>query len=77
VAHDFNNITAAMILNIEMLQVQVALPSEAQLPLEVLNGLAKRAAALTRQLLLFSRRQAMTPTHLEVNGAVSALLKLF
>jgi two-component system cell cycle sensor histidine kinase/response regulator CckA len=76
VAHDFNNIVAAMILNLEMLQLKVVLPSEAQSPVENLMGLAKRSASLTRQLLFFSRRQAMVPVLMEVNGAVTALLKM-
>jgi two-component system cell cycle sensor histidine kinase/response regulator CckA len=76
VAHDFNNITAAMILNLELLQLKVVLPPEAKAPLGILNELATRAATLTRQLLLFSRRQAMTPVLLDVNAAVSDLFEM-
>lgn len=76
VAHDFNNILAAMILNLEMLQVQQQLPAEAHSSLVDLEALAKRAASLTRQLLLFSRQQAMHPEQLEIDDAVANLLKL-
>jgi PAS domain S-box-containing protein len=76
VAHDFNNILAAMILNLEMLQMQHRLPAEAQSPLHNLEVLAKRAASLTRQLLLFSRQQAMQPEPLEINAALTNLLKM-
>ena len=76
VAHDFNNILAAMILNLDILQMQHQLPAETQVPLRDLASLAKRAASLTQQLLLFSRRQVMRPAHLEINPALTNLLKL-
>jgi signal transduction histidine kinase len=76
VAHDFNNILAAMILKLEMLQIQQQLPQEAQSSMHDLEALAKRGASLTQQLLLFSRRQAMHPEQLEINGALTNLLKM-
>ena len=76
VAHDFNNILAAMILNLEILQRQHQLPAEVHSPLHNLEELAKRAANLTRQLLLFSRRQAMQPEQLEINATLTDLFKM-
>jgi PAS domain S-box-containing protein len=75
VAHDFNNILAAMLLNLEMMQMQHQLPTKIQSSLHDLETLATRAASLTRQLLLFSRRQAMRPEILEINAALPHLLK--
>jgi two-component system cell cycle sensor histidine kinase/response regulator CckA len=76
VAHDFNNILAAMLLNLEVLQIPPQLPIEAQSALQEMETLAKRASTLTRQLLLFSRRQAMQLVRLEVNAVLSNLLKM-
>ena len=52
VAHDFNNIFAAMILRLELLQLQPQSPKETQSSLHDLETLAKRGASLTRRLLL-------------------------
>jgi signal transduction histidine kinase len=76
IAHDFNNILAAMILKLELWQIQHELPAETQSSLRDLEALAKRAVSLTQQLLLFSRRQAMHPEQLEINIAVANLLKI-
>lgn len=76
VAHDFNNILSAMILSMEILQAQCPLPPHAQSTLQELDLLAKRASSLTRQLLLFSRRQAMQPEPVEMNAALIHLLKM-
>jgi signal transduction histidine kinase len=76
VAHDFNNILAAMMLNLDLLHRQRQLPSEAQSPLHDLDVLAKRASSLTGQLLLFSRRQTMQTVKVEINAALTQLLQM-
>jgi len=76
VAHDFNNIVAAMLLNLEIMRQRRRLPEDVQSPLRNVEALAKRAGSLTRQLLLFSRRQAMHPEQLEMNAALTHLLKM-
>ncbi len=76
VAHDYNNILGAMILKLEILQLQQQLPSDARQSLNELESLAKRAANLTHQLLLFSRRQTMHPERLEINAALNHLRKV-
>ena len=76
VAHDFNNILAAMMLNLDLLQRQRQLPTEAETPLHDLDVLAKRASSLTGQLLLFSRRQTLQTTRLELNAALTQLLQM-
>jgi len=77
VAHDFNNILAAMILKLEIWQMQHQLSAETRSSLTDLEELAKRAANLTRQLLLFSRQHAMHPEKLEVNTALTNLCRMF
>jgi signal transduction histidine kinase/ActR/RegA family two-component response regulator len=80
VAHDFNNILAAMTLNLGLLRVEVESPaqgeSESESALHNLDELAKRASTLTSQLLLFGRRQVMQRQRLELNGALTHLLHM-
>ena len=76
VAHEFNNILAATILNLDLLQMERQLPAEAQPAMREMEALAKRASNLTRQLLLFSRRQAMQSVRLEINTALTNLGKM-
>ncbi len=76
VAHDFNNIFAAMILRLELLQLQPQSPTETRSSLHDLETLAKRGASLTRRLLLFGQRLVMHPGKVEMNAAIAHLLKL-
>jgi signal transduction histidine kinase/ActR/RegA family two-component response regulator len=75
VAHDFNNIMAAMHLNLEILLMQQQTSEEVHSALREMDGLAKRASNLTQQLLMFSQRQPMHPVRLEINAAMTRLLK--
>jgi signal transduction histidine kinase/CheY-like chemotaxis protein len=76
VAQDFNNILAAMILNLGLLRAAGESPAQGdtEAALHNLDALAKRASSLTSQLLLFSRQQVMQPQRLELNGALTHLL---
>jgi two-component system, cell cycle sensor histidine kinase and response regulator CckA len=76
VAHDFNNLLAAMVLNLASLHGERDLSPRAEQVVRDLDLLAKRAATLTRQLLVFSRRQAISVRHLELNAVLAELLKM-
>jgi len=76
VAHDFNNILAAMILKLEIWQMQHELSAETRSSLTDLEALAKRAANLTQQLLLFSRKHVMNPERLEIGSALTNLFRI-
>jgi PAS domain S-box-containing protein len=76
VAHDFNNILAAVMMEVELAATVRNLPHEAREGLQVIGAAADKAAALTRQLLLFSRRQVMQPRRLDINGVVTNLAKM-
>ncbi len=76
VAHDFNNMLT-VILN----HAQVALdatPADAPLHqnLEELREAAERAAALTRQLLALSRKQAVAPKILDLNSSLRRIAEI-
>ena len=76
VAHDFNNILTAILLQLNMLQDDPKLSPEVHSGLKDLEGEAKRAANLTRQLLMFSRRQVLHPQVLDLNSLLGNLLKM-
>lgn len=76
VAHDFNNILTAILMHLGLLRAQPELAQGMQETLHELEGEARRATALTRQLLLFSRRQVMQPRDLDLNEVVTSLAKM-
>ena len=76
VAHDFNNILAAIMMQADMAGSVDGIPQEAADYLDDIRGAAERAANLTRQLLAFSRRQVMQPRSLDINESVNSLGKM-
>ena len=73
VAHDFNNILAAMIMQVELMRSSGSLPPDIRDGLHQIRTSADRAASLTRQLLLFSRKQILQPRDLNLNDAVGSI----
>jgi PAS domain S-box-containing protein len=71
VAHDFNNVLAAIRLQADLTDMIDVLPTEAREGLRQIRQSADRAAKLTRQLLLFSRRQVIQLRPLDLNVVVS------
>ncbi len=71
VAHDFNNILVVIKLSTEMMLDQVTPDSPLSKPLLQVSNAADRAAALTRQMLAFSRRQMMQARVVSINSVVS------
>jgi len=76
VAHDFNNILASTMMNLSLLQESEGLAPPIQETLRELMQEAERAANLTRQLLMFSRRSVMEMKVLDLNQLVTNLLKM-
>jgi len=76
VAHDFNNILAVMMMQTELIGTAENLPEEFQEGLRQIHATVKRAANLTRQLLMFSRKQVMRPCELDLNEVVTSLAKM-
>lgn len=70
IAHDFNNVLTAIVGYAEMIRSS----ARSQDPVHGYAGgvlrAAERAAALTRQLLAYSRRQVLSPQVLELGGVV-------
>ena len=76
VAHDINNMLAATMMHLGLLQGNENLDPETQEIIKELIEEAKRAANLTRQLLLFSRRSVMEVKLLDLNELLTHLLKM-
>ena len=76
VAHDFNNILTAIVGYADLLAADFG-PTDRHLEdLEEIRKAARRAAALTRQLLAFSRKQVLEPRVIDLNAIVQNLDKM-
>ena len=76
VAHDFNNIMAAVLIYLGMLQKEKSLGPETLDALQELETEVKRGAGVTRQLLTFSRQESMAPVTLNLNNVLVGLTKM-
>ena len=76
VAHDFNNILGVITGYGELMGRQLDDGHPARPRLEQMLKAAERAAALTRQLLAFSRKQVTQPRILDLNVVTSDLEKM-
>ena len=76
VAHDFNNILAASMMQLGLLQRRDSLDAETRAGLEDLSSGIERAANLTRQLLMFGRRSSRRVVPVDLNAVVEGLLKM-
>ena len=77
IAHDFNNLLGVIIGYGQLLRRKLG-PEQASLYefAEEIQKAGERAAALTRQLLAFSRQQILSPTILDLNQLVSDMQKM-
>ena len=76
VAHDFNNMLAAILANTELALAKVDHDSPLRGSLEVIRTVTQRSASLTRQLLAFARKQAIAPRVMDLNEAIEGMLKM-
>ncbi len=76
VAHDFNNLLTAIRGNAELLLADIPPDSPSREDVEEIRRAADRAAALTRQLLAFSRRQVLQPRLLDLNQSVAEMQRM-
>ena len=74
-AHDFNNLLHVIRNSLEVLQRRGPQADDGRY-LEMIRRSADRAAALTRQLLAFSRRQPLEPRPLDPNDLVVQVTEL-
>ncbi|QOY86369.1 two-component system sensor histidine kinase NtrB [Paludibaculum fermentans] len=70
IAHDFNNLLTVINGYAELVQMRQA---DAGVAAEEIRKAGERAAALTRQLLAFSRRQILKPEIVNLNSIIGGL----
>jgi two-component system cell cycle sensor histidine kinase/response regulator CckA len=73
VAHDFNNLLTAISGYSDLLLHRLPDSSTLRRDVEEIRKAGDRAAALTRQLLAFSRRQVLEPKVLDLNAVVARM----
>ena len=76
VAHDFNNLLTAIKGFASLLQMTIPPGDEAHEFVDEIGKAADRAAALTAQLLAFSRRQLLRPERIDLNTRVRDLERM-
>ena len=74
VAHDFNNLLTAIIGYAELIETRPEGPTKEHA--QLIRKAGEQAAALTRQLLAFSRKQLLAPRILDLNTLVQEMEKL-
>jgi len=70
IAHDFNNLLTAINGYSALLLERVPKDHPLRADLQEIQGAGERAAALTHQLLAFSRRQVLKPERLDLNAVI-------
>jgi|GEM_PF-871682 len=73
VAHDFNNMLAAILMRAELGLMQVEDGTPMHRHLSEIQKTAQRSADLTRQLLGFARKQTIDPKVLDINSMVGGM----
>ena len=73
VAHDFNNLLTAMAGYTELALQDIGSHESASHDLEEVLKVGRRAAALTRQLLVFSRRPVLDPEPVRIDTVIASL----
>jgi PAS domain S-box-containing protein len=76
IAHDFNNMIGAIIGWADLGMEETEPTSRPHRHFEKMRQQADRAAALTRQLLAFARRQILEPRNIDLNQGVTETLSL-
>ena len=78
IAHDFNNMLTGVLGSLDLMRLRLAKSDFDSIPryLDIAQGSASRAAALTQRLLAFSRRQSLESRSMSVNELVVSLSDL-
>ncbi len=76
VAHDYNNMLAAIIGHAELGLLQADVPPALRDDLTAIHEAATRSAKITQQLLTFARKQVIRPQMLDLNVTVANSLKM-
>ncbi len=75
-AHDFNNILAVILGNVDLLQIQFRSNAAARDLIDTIRRATLHGKDLTSHLLAFSRRRQLNPQPIDVNVLVADMVKL-
>jgi two-component system, cell cycle sensor histidine kinase and response regulator CckA len=76
IAHDFNNLLTVINGHSDVLLADQTVPDRVRKSIEQVQDAGRRAAGLTRQLLVFSRQQVVQLQLVDLNQIVTAMQKL-
>jgi PAS domain S-box-containing protein len=76
VAHDFNNVLSVILCYGESLLAEMNPAEPMRKDVEEIRKAGKRAAALTRQLLMFSRQQVLAPKVVDLNEVLANMNRM-
>lgn len=76
VAHDFNNILTVILGYITMIREKSRTDEDIEPDIQSLKGAVHRAVKLTKQLLVFSRRDVMKPQTIDINTLIQNIEKM-
>ncbi len=76
IAHDFNNMLTIILSYAELIEDDPDAPTSVLSDLAQVTSAAQRATELTRQLLAFSRQQALQPRRVDMNVTVGNLERM-
>ena len=76
IAHDFNNLLTVINGHVGLIMAGGKLGGKAAESLKEISEAGKRASALTRQLMTFSRKQEFVPQAVDLNGIVNNITKM-
>ena len=76
VAHDFNNMLAALLTNLQLLDTTPELSAKQQRYLKRSIRVTEKGVTLIERLLAFSRKQLLHPESLDINDLITGMLDL-
>ena len=76
IAHDFNNLLTAIVGNAQLGQLNPAVTPEVRECLSEISAASHRAAALTRQLLVFSRQEQVDRRPMNIAATLGNFMKM-
>ncbi|MFT5376570.1 MAG: two-component system cell cycle sensor histidine kinase/response regulator CckA, partial [Candidatus Latescibacterota bacterium] len=76
IAHDFNNMLTAILTTCDLMMIDRPEDDKDRGDLDIIKRAGLQAAALTRQLLIFSRRQTVQPRIVDLNQVLSESLQM-
>ncbi|HUI29809.1 MAG TPA: PAS domain S-box protein [Candidatus Acidoferrales bacterium] len=76
VAHDYNNILNVIMGYTDILRSKLEKDDPDRQRLEVIMSAANRGAALTRQLLVFARKDVVSPRAINMNSSIESIRKM-